>query len=586
MGVVLLPLVKKYSHSYRWILIVVLVFQFLQTIGTLYLPTINAQIIDNGIIPQDKQYILRFGLLMLIISITQVIFTTAAIYFSAKVSMGFGAKLRGALYQKIISFSKQDIDTFSIPSLITRNTNDVQQVQMLFLSACTTLVAAPMMLIGGLIMSLKQDVTLAWVIAASILCMVIILYILLSKMVPLSKTMQDRIDKVNSVVREQILGIRVVRAFVRENFEKKRFETASLALTNTVLNFGKINALIFPLVMLVVNLASVVVLWFGASRIEAEKMEIGSLTVFLSYLVQMLMAVLMSTFLLIMLPRALVSAKRIKQVLETSPSSPNIKNSSTSGKNKKLFEVTGSLSLQNVTFFYPNTLKPALCDINFSVEAGQKIAIVGSTGSGKTTLINLIPQLLEPKTGTLLLDNIDFKTLDNHFLRKQIGLVPQKSYLFQGNIASNLRYGNWEATEHQMWEALEVAQAKSFVEKLENQLYAPISQGGTNLSGGQRQRIAIARALLLKPKIFIFDDSFSALDLLTEAKLHKALQKHVPNITSLTVAQRVSTVMGMDKILVLEQGKVVGWGNHKQLLQNCVQYCEIVSSQLDVNQDI
>jgi ATP-binding cassette subfamily B protein len=570
----LLRLVREFLRPYgRWLWLVV-GLQLIGTIASLYLPSLNADIIDQGVVTGDTEYILRVGAVMLAVSLLQVACTITAVYFGAKTAMGFGRDLRSSIFRRVAGFSSREMAHFGAPSLITRNTNDVQQVQTLVFMSLTMMVMAPIMMIGGVIMALREDVGLSWLVAAAVPILGLAIGFIVSRMVPGYRLMQDRIDKVNRVLREQTSGIRVLRAFVREPYESERFGRANTELTDVALGVGRWMAAMFPVLMLVLNVSSVAVLWFGAYRIEAGLMEIGSLTAFLSYLIQILWSVMMATFMLVMIPRAAVCADRIAEVLDTESSVvPPAAGLTT-------VERPGELEMRGVGLTYPGAVDPVLRDISFTARAGQTTAIIGSTGAGKTTLLNLVPRLFDATSGEVLVDGVDVRHLEPETLWGRIGLVPQQAYLFSGTVASNLRYGKPDATPEEMWEALEIAQARQFVEAMEGGLDAPIAQGGTNVSGGQRQRLAIARALIRRPEIYLFDDSFSALDLATDARLRRALSPHTEDATVVIVAQRVSTIADADQILVLEDGEVVGIGTHESLLATCPTYVEIVDSQL------
>ena len=569
----LIRLLRTYLRPYRKLLVAVVALQAAQTIANLYLPTLNAHIIDRGIAKGDHAYIRSTGMVMLGITLVQVAFAVCAVYFGSKAAMGFGRDVRNGLFHQVTGYSAQEVGKFGAPSLITRITNDVQQVQMLVLMTCTLLVAAPIMTVGGVVMALREDVGLSTILLVSIPVLLFILYNVISRMVPQFRRMQDKIDGINKVLREQIIGIRVVRAFVREPDEAKRFEVVNEDLTRNSLVAGRLMACMFPTVTMVLNVSSVAVVWIGANRINAGSMSIGALVAFLTYLAQILMSIMMATFMVVMLPRAAVCAERIQEVLETQSSvAPAANPISVVG-------TTGSLEFRGVGFHYPGAERPILDNISFESLAGKMTAIIGSTGSGKTSLINLVPRLADTTTGAVLVDGVDVRDLQPDELWKRIGLVPQKPYLFSGTVASNLRYGKPDATDEELWEALEVAQAKDFVSAMPDQLEARIAQGGSNVSGGQRQRLAIARALVRKPEIYLFDDSFSALDLATDARLRAALVPFTRGATVVIVAQRVSTIMKADQILVLEDGQTVGLGTHHELLEACPTYAEIVASQ-------
>jgi ATP-binding cassette subfamily B multidrug efflux pump len=572
----LMRLLRTYLRPYARPLTAVVLLQLVGTMASLYLPSLNADIIDKGIALGDTGYIVRTGGWMLLVTAVQIACSIVAVYFGARTAMSFGRDVRGALFRQVGEFSGREVGHFGAPSLITRNTNDVQQVQMLVVLTCTMLVAAPIMCVGGVIMALREDVGLSWLMLVSVPVLVLAIGLIIRRMVPQFRLMQTRIDTVNRVLREQISGVRVVRAFVREPFETNRFGAANADLTATALRVGRLMALIFPIVLLVLNASGVAVLWFGGARVDTGQIEIGALTAFLNYLLQILMSVMMATFMLIMVPRAAVSAERIIEVLDTE--------TSVTPPARPVTEIRGrgDLELRNVQFQYPGAAEPVLHDISFRATAGRTTAIIGSTGSGKTTLLSLVPRLFDVTGGAVLVDGVDVRQLDPDLLWSRIGMVPQKPYLFSGTVASNLRYGNPDATDEQLWEYLEIAQARDFVEAMPDGLGAPISQGGTNVSGGQRQRLAIARALVRRPEIYLFDDSFSALDLGTDARLRAALRPIVANAAVVIVAQRVSTIVDADQIIVLEDGAIVGVGRHAELLDSCATYREIVESQLSV----
>jgi len=571
---VLWKLLVRYLRPHWPLLVAVVVFQLLQSIASLYLPTLNADIIDEGVARGDTGYILETGSTMLLITLAQIACAITAVYFGAKAAMALGRDLRGAVFTRVGEFSEQEVTRFGAPSLITRSTNDVQQVQMLVLMTCTLLVSAPILCIGGIIMAIRQDVQLSWLIAVSVPVLLVAVGLIIVRMVPLFRKMQTRIDTVNRVLREQLTGIRVVRAFVREDVEIERFAAANDDVTDTALRAGNLMALMFPVVMLVLNVSSVAVIWFGAFRIQDGSMQVGTLIAFLSYLMQILMAVMMATFMAVMIPRAAVSADRIGEVLDTESSvhPPTHPINESAGR--------GEVELLDVGFAYPGAEQPVLSNVSFIARAGQTTAIIGSTGSGKTTLVNLLPRLFDATSGSVLIDDVDVRELNPDLLWGHIGLVPQKPYLFSGTVRSNLLYGKPDATDDEIWEALATAQARDFVEEMEGGLDAPISQGGTNVSGGQRQRLAIARALVRRPELYIFDDSFSSLDLATDARLRQALKRNTEGATMVIVAQRVSSIVDADQILVLEDGRIVGRGTHEDLLATNTTYQEIVSSQL------
>ncbi|MCU1409432.1 MAG: transporter ATP-binding protein [Rhodoglobus sp.] len=570
----LLKLIGRYLRPHTKLIVGVVIFQLVQSIASLYLPSLNADIIDNGIAKGDTGYILMIGGVMLGITLVQVGAAVAAVYFGAKAAMAFGRDVREAIFVHVGEFSEREVSRFGAPSLITRTTNDVTQVQMLVLMTCTLLVSAPILAVGGVIAALQQDVGLSWIMVVAIPVMLVVIGFIVSRMVPLFRLMQARIDTVNRVLREQLTGIRVVRAFVREGLEAERFEKANADVTRTAVSAGRLFALVFPVVMLIMNVSSVAVLWFGAYAIDEGTVSIGALTAFLSYLIQILMAVMMATFMAIMIPRAAVSSDRIAEVLNT-PTSVVL-------PEHPVTELHGSglIELRDVEFAYPGAEQPVLRNLSFEAKPGQTTAIIGSTGSGKSTLVNLFPRLFDATGGTVLVDGVDVRELDPDLLWGRIGLVPQRAYLFSGTVASNLRYGSPDATDEELWAALETAQAKDFVSEMPEGLEAPIAQGGTNVSGGQRQRLAIARALVKKSEIYVFDDSFSALDTATDARLRRALAKSEKAATKIIVAQRVSTIVDADQILVLEDGEIVGRGTHDELLASSETYKEIVDSQL------
>jgi len=571
---VLWKLLVRYLRPHRRLLVLVVVFQLAQSIASLYLPTLNADIIDEGVAKGDTAYILSTGALMLLITLVQIACAITAVYFGAKAAMALGRDLRGAVFSRVGEFSEQEVTRFGAASLITRSTNDVQQVQMLVLMTSTLMITAPILSIGGVIMAIRQDVQLSWLIAVAVPVLLVAVGLIISRMVPLFRLMQTRIDAVNRVLREQLTGIRVVRAFVREDVESRRFASANADVTDTALRAGRLMALMFPVVMLVLNASSVAVIWFGAFRIEDGSMQVGTLIAFLSYLMQILMAVMMATFMAVMIPRATVSADRIGEVLETESSvrPPQHPVNETIGH--------GELELRGVGFAYPGAEEPVLSDISFIAHSGQTTAIIGSTGSGKTTLVNLMPRLFDATSGSVLVDGVDVKELNPDLLWGNIGLVPQKPYLFSGTVRSNLLYGKPDATEEELWLALTTAQARDFVADMDGGLDAPISQGGTNVSGGQRQRLAIARALVKRPELYIFDDSFSSLDTATDARLRLALKSNTDGATMVIIAQRVSSIVEADQILVLDDGRIVAQGTHEELLETSKTYQEIVSSQL------
>lgn len=574
-------LLVEYLKPHRRLLLAVVVFQLAQSIASLYLPTLNADIIDQGVAKGDINYILATGTVMLLITLLQIVCAVTAVYFGAKAAMGVGRDLRGAIFTRVGEFSEQEVTRFGAPSLITRSTNDVQQVQQLVLMSATLMVTAPMLSIGGVIMAVRQDVQLSWLIAVSVPVLLIGVGLIVTRMIPLFRKMQVRIDAVNRVLREQLTGIRVVRAFVREDIENARFARANDDVTDTALHAGRLMALMFPVVMLVLNVSSVAVIWFGAFRIDDGSMQVGTLIAFLSYLMQILMSVMMATFMAAMIPRAAVSADRIGDVLTTEssvrpPLNPVGFAVSSNGRGH------GELEMRDVGFAYPGAEQPVLSGISFTARSGQTTAIIGSTGAGKTTLVNLMPRLFDATSGSVRIDGVDVRELHPDLLWGHIGLVPQKPYLFSGTVRSNLLYGKPDATEDELWQALATAQAQDFVREMEGGLDAAISQGGTNVSGGQRQRLAIARALVKRPELYIFDDSFSSLDTATDARLRQALKHNTSGATLVIIAQRVSSIVDADQILVLDDGRIVGKGTHDELLESSETYQEIVNSQLAV----
>jgi ATP-binding cassette subfamily B protein len=571
---VLIRLLQTYLRPYGRDLAVVVCLQFLGTLAALYLPSLNADIIDKGVTVGDTGYIVRVGVVMLAVTLVQVACTIIAVYFAARTAMGFGRDARAAVFHRVGEFSAREVTQFGAPSLITRTTNDVQQVQMLVLLTCTLMVSAPIMCIGGIVLALHEDMGLAWLIVVSVTVLVAAIGLIVSKMVPQFRLMQTRIDEVNRVLREQITGIRVVRAFVREPEERARFGQGNDELTDTALRVGRLMAFMFPTVLLVLNVSSVGVLWFGGHRIAAGEMQIGAMTAFLSYLLQILLSIMMATFMLVMVPRAAVCAERLTEVLRTGssvvpPSEP-----------VAALPLHATVEMRGVSFSYPGADAPVVLGVSFRAGPGQVTAIIGSTGSGKSTLVSLVPRLFDATAGEVLVDGIDVTRIDPEVLYSRIGLVPQRSYLFTGTIASNLRYGKPDATDDELWDALRIAQAADFVADLPEGLDHAVAQGGTNFSGGQRQRLAIARAVVRRPEIYLFDDAFSAVDLATDARLRAALKAITAQATVLVVAQRVSTIIDADQIIVLEDGAVVGLGSHAELLATSPTYAEIVESQL------
>ncbi|WP_375430109.1 ABC transporter ATP-binding protein [uncultured Friedmanniella sp.] len=570
----LISLLRRFLAPYRRLLVAVFALQLVGTMAALYLPSLNASIIDRGVATGDTGFIWRTGGVMLAVSGVQIVCAIAATYLGARTAMSFGRDVRGAIFDRVLAFSSRELNAFGAPSLITRNTNDVQQVQMLVLLSATMFVAAPITMIGGIVMAMRQDVGLSWLVGVAVPLLVGSIYAVIRKMGPLFRVMQTRIDTLNRVLREQITGIRVVRAFVREPYETARFAGANRDLTQTATSVGRLQATIFPIVMFILNVSSVAVLWFGARRIESGEMQIGSLTAFLTYLVQILMSVMMATFLLMIAPRAMVCAERISEVLDTDSSVVLPERPITALSTRATVQFTGA------EFTYPGAESPVLRGINLVARPGETTAIIGSTGAGKSTLVSLIPRLIDVTAGSVAVDGAEVRELDPDLLWSRIGLVPQKPFLFSGTVASNLRYGKPDATDDELWHALRVAQAEDFVREMPGQLGAEISQGGTNVSGGQRQRLSIARALVKRPEIYVFDDSFSALDVTTDARLRAALKRETVGAAVIIVGQRVATIADADQIIVLEHGEVVGTGTHEELLVDCPTYAEIVYSQL------
>ncbi|MDA3935555.1 MAG: ABC transporter ATP-binding protein [Actinomycetota bacterium] len=570
----MIRILTTYLKPYWKQLIFIMVLLLLQAIANLYLPDLNADIINNGVAKGDTDYIARTGVLMLTVTLALGVVSIISVYWGSKTAMGFGRDVRHAVFRRVQDFSLAEINVFGAPSLITRNTNDVQQVQMMVLLALNVMVTAPFMAIGGVIMALRQDVPLTGLLAVILPIMAIFIGTVLRAALPLFKEMQVRVDRVNQVMREKLSGIRVIRAFVRSDFEEARFAVANEELYDTSLRVARLFAVMMPSLMAIFNLSLVAAMWFGGLRIESGAMPIGNLTAFLTYIMQILMSVMMATIMFVMVPRAAASAERINEVLEVEPeiSDPEVPAKETGSR--------GFIEFDSVEFRYPGAEDPVVCNVSFTAGPGQITAIVGSTGSGKSTLINLIPRFYDVTGGRILVDGIDVRELAQERLWQKIGFIPQKAFLFQGTVASNVRYGKDDATDDEIWRALEVAQGREFVSEMTDRLEAPITQGGSNVSGGQRQRLAIARALVKRPEIYVFDDSFSALDFATDARLRSALKKGITDTTVLIVAQRVSTIMHADNIIVLDKGTVVGTGTHDELLGTCETYREIVNSQL------
>ena len=567
-------LLKSHLGPYRRLLTVVVILQAIQTFAALALPTINALLIDNGVLRGDNDYILTMGAVMLAFTLVQIVFAAGAVWYASQAAMGFGRDIRRDLFHTVTGFSAREVGQFGAPSLITRTTNDVQQIQMLVVMAVTMMITAPLNLVIGIFFAVREDLGLSVIILFAIPAAVISLGSIVYRMIPSFQAMQLRIDRVNLVLREQITGMRVVRAFVREPQEVERFSQANQELTDTALRAGRLMAATFPTVMLIINISSVSVIWIGGNRIGAGDMEIGAMVAYLTYLIQILFAVVMVTFMVSMVPRAAVAAERVVEVLDTPSSVRQPEHPITETPER------GTLEFRDVGFAYPGADRPVLCNLSFRVEAGTTTAIIGSTGAGKTTLVNLVARLADATEGAVLVGGVDVRDLDLDLLWSKIGYVPQKPFLFSGTVASNLRYGRPDAGDGDLWEALEVAQASSFVQAMPDGMESPITQGGSNVSGGQRQRLCIARALVVEPEIYVFDDSFSALDLATDARLRAALQPRTADAAVLVVAQRVSTIVDADQILVLEDGEIIGRGTHDELLRSCPTYLEIVESQI------
>jgi len=569
-------LIEKFLKPYWKQIVLAISLILVQAMSNLYLPSLNASIINNGVAKGDISYIIKTGGLMLIFTLLLASCAIASSYFGSKISMSFGRDVRRAIYNKVESFSQADLNRFGTPSLITRNTNDVQQTQMLVLFGLNLMIMAPIICIGGIIMALRQDIVLSYSIIIIVPIMAIAVGILLAKATPLFRSMQLKIDKVNQIMREKLMGVRVIRAFVRNEYEAKRFDKANRDLTNTALRVNRILALAIPSLIIIMNFSTVAIIWFGGHRIDMGAMPIGNLTAFLTYIMEIMISITLAMSVFIMIPRAEASAERIVEVLKTEPSIKDPDKPLIIHNNKK-----GNIEFCNVEFNYPGAEEPVLRDISFSAAPGETTAIIGSTGCGKSTLVALIPRFYDVTHGCIEIDDIDIRNIYLRDLRDKIGLVPQKAFLFSGTIADNLRFGNENATDNELWYALEIAQAKNFVMDLPGQLYANVEQGGVNFSGGQRQRLAIARALVKKPEIYLFDDCFSALDLKTDAQLRMAIKSETANSTVIIVSQRVNTIMDANQIIVLnDDGTIAGTGTHSDLLKSCVVYRDIVYSQL------
>jgi len=565
----LIRLTARFGRRYSGKIALVIVLQLITTLATLYLPDLNADIINNGVAQADVPYIWHTGRTMLVVALVQIAAAIAAVWFASQVAMNTGRDIRAAVYDRVSDFDSEEMAHFGAATLVTRGTNDVQQVQMTFLLFMNFMVAAPIMAIGGIIMALRQDAGMSWLVVTAVLILAVVVGITAAVLMPLFKRMQKKLDAINGLLREQIAGIRVVRAFGREDYEAERFTEANHDITRLSLNIGRVFVTMFPVIMLILNLATAAVLWFGGHRVDEGLVEVGSLTAFMQYLMQILMAVMMGVFMLMMLPRAIVCADRIEEVL-----GHEVKASATGGASIG----KGSVRFEDVSYTYPGAEKPVLEHISFEAAPGTTTAIIGSTGSGKTTLAGLLPRLYSPTSGRVLIDGHPVTHIPRQDLVGAVAMVPQKPWLFSGTVASNLRIGNPDATDDELWAALRVAQA-GFVEDLD----MPIAQGGTNVSGGQRQRLCIARMLVADPKVYIFDDSFSALDATTEANLNAAMREVVKDRTVIVVAQKVSSIRHADQILVMEAGRIVARGTHEELLETSETYREIAASQAEVD---
>ena len=569
----MIAIFRRYLPRYQWPIVLVVLLLLVQAIANLYLPELNADIINNGVAKGDTAYILQTGALMLGVTFALTIAAIIGVYWSARIAMGFGRDVRSGIFRSVETFSQVEVNHFGAASLITRNTNDVQQVQQVVLMALNMMITAPIMVVGGLIMATRQDGPLTLILLVIIPIMVALVGFVMTRAIPLFQAMQVKLDRINLLMRETLSGVRVIRAFVRTRHEEERFDEASLDLMDTGLRVQRLFAITLPALMAIMNLSTVAVLWLGAYRVDSGEMSVGNLTAFLQYIIQILFAIMTAVIMFVMVPRAAVSAGRIKEVLDTEPSIWDPADPVSPPR-------TGHVAFRNLTFGYPGAEEPVLRAISFEARPGQTTAIVGSTGSGKSTLINLLPRFYDATGGSIEIDGVDVRDMDRQDLWKRIGVVPQRAFLFGGTVASNLRYGDEDATDEDLWRALDIAQGRDFVAQMDGQLEATITQGGTNVSGGQRQRLAIARALVKRPDIYVFDDSFSALDFRTDARLRAALARELGGATVIIVAQRVGTILHADQIVVLEDGGIAGIGTHDQLMRTCETYREIVLSQV------
>ncbi|KUI13202.1 ABC transporter ATP-binding protein [Mycolicibacterium acapulense] len=566
-------LLRQYARPYRALLATVATLQLVSTLASLYLPTVNAAIIDDGVAVGNLRRIVELGGVMLAVTALQVVCAVGAVYFGSRAGMGVGRDLRAAMFNHVTGFSAEDAARFGAPSLLTRTTNDVQQIQLLVQLTCTMLVTAPIMSIGGIFMALHQDAGLSWLLLVSVPILALANYWIVRHLLPIFRRMQRMVDDINRVMRDQLTGLRVIRAFAREPFERNRFAEANHALADTALEAGRWQALMLPTTTLVINVSSVALIWFGGLRIDAGHMQVGSLIAFLAYFMQILMAVLLATFILVIIPRASVCAERISEVLSVAPHIVSPEDPVRPSR------IRGEIRLEAATFSYPGAERPVLQDISLTARSGTTTAVVGSTGSGKSTLVSLICRMYDATSGSVYLDGVDVRDYDPEQLWSVLGLVPQRGYLFSGTVADNLRYGKSDATDEEMWAALRVAAADDFVRAHPDGLGMKVAQGGANFSGGQRQRLAIARAVIRRPAVYLFDDAFSALDVHTDARVRSALREASAEATVIVVAQRISTVIEADQIVVIDDGRIVGIGTHETLLRDCPQYAEFADSQ-------